>query len=156
MDRIHIGTVGWSYNFWVGTFYAQGTRSDEYLTEYSKHFDTVEINNTFYRIPSQSSLEKWNKQTPPGFLFSAKFPQIITHQKMLKNCENEVKLFLERISTLQNKLGSLLLQFPPTFGPEKIPLLTDFLSRLPKKYKYAVEVRNKKMFNEKPLSPQRE
>jgi uncharacterized protein YecE (DUF72 family) len=75
---------------------------------------------------------------------------------MLKDCENEVKLFLERISTLQNKLGPLLLQFPPTFGPEKISFLTDFLSRLPKKYKYAVEVRNKKMLNENLYSALRE
>lgn len=148
MDRVHVGTMGWSYSFWVGNFYAEGRRPNEYLGEYSKQFDTVEIDNTFYRIPSQTSLEKWNTQTPAGFLFSAKFPQIITHRKMLKDCENEVELFLERISTLQNKLGPLLLQFPPTFGPEKISLLTDFLSRLPKKYKYAVEVRNKKMLNE--------
>ena len=149
MHRIHVGTMGWSYDFWVGNFYPEGTKSNEYLTEYSKHFDTVEIDNTFYRIPSETSLGKWNMQTPAGFLFSAKFPQIITHRKMLQNCENEVQLFLERVSTLQNKLGPLLLQFPPTFGPEKISLLADFLSRLPKKYMYAVEVRNKKLLNEK-------
>jgi uncharacterized protein YecE (DUF72 family) len=156
MGTIHVGTMGWSYNFWVGNFYDEGTRSNGYLTEYSKHFDTVEINNTFYRIPNVTSLEKWNRQTPDEFLFSAKFPQVITHQKMLKNCENEVELFLERMSTLQSKLGPLLLQFPPTFGPEKIALLTDFLSRLSKKHKYAVEVRNKKMFNEKLYSALRE
>lgn len=148
MGRIHVGTMGWSYNFWAGNFYPEGTKSHEYLREYSKRFDTVEIDNTFYRIPSQTSLEKWNTQTPAGFIFSAKFPQIITHRKMLKDCENEVELFLERLSTLQNKLGPLLLQFPPTFGPEKNSRLTDFLSRLPKKYKYAVEVRNKEMLNE--------
>jgi uncharacterized protein YecE (DUF72 family) len=156
MDRIHVGTMGWSYSFWVGNFYAERTGSNGYLRDYSKHFDTVEIDNTFYRIPSVTSLEKWNKQTPDEFLFSAKFPQVITHRKMLKDCENEVKLFLERISTLQNKLGPLLLQFPPTFGPEKISLLTGFLSRLPKKYKYAVEVRNKKMLHEKLYSVLRE
>ena len=149
MDRVHVGTMGWSYNFWAGNFYPEGTRPNEYLREYSKIFDTVEIDNTFYRIPSQTSLEKWNTQTPAGFLFSAKFPQIITHRKMLQDCESEVKLFLERISTLQNKLGPLLLQFPPSFGPEKTFLLRDFISRLPQKYKYAVEVRNKKMLNEK-------
>jgi uncharacterized protein YecE (DUF72 family) len=141
--------MGWSYNFWAGNFYPEGAKPSEYLGEYSKIFDTVEIDNTFYRIPSQTSLEKWDTQTPDGFLFSAKFPQIITHRKMLQDCESEVQLFLERISTLRNKLGPLLLQFPPYFGPEKILLLKDFLSKLPQKYKYAVEVRNKKMFNEK-------
>ena len=149
MDRVHVGTMGWSYNFWAGNFYPEGAKPSEYLGEYSKIFDTVEIDNTFYRIPSQTSLEKWNTQTPAGFVFSAKFPQIITHRKMLQDCESEVQLFLERISALQNKLGPLLLQFPPSFGPEKTFLLRDFLSRLPQKYKYAVEVRNKKMLNEK-------
>jgi uncharacterized protein YecE (DUF72 family) len=156
MERIHIGTMGWSYNFWVGNFYAEGTKSSEFLTEYSRQFDTVEIDNTFYRIPNVTSLEKWNRQTPDEFLFSAKFPQVITHRKMLKDCETEVALFLERMSTLQNKLGPLLLQFSPTFGTEKIALLTDFLSRLPKKHKYAVEVRNKKMLNENLYSVLRE
>jgi uncharacterized protein YecE (DUF72 family) len=149
MDRIHIGTMGWSYDFWAGNFYPEATKSNECLKEYSKHFDTVEIDNTFYRIPSVTSLEKWDKQTPLGFLFSAKFPQIITHRKMLQDCENEVKFFLERISKLQNKLGPLLLQFPPAFGPEKISLLAGFLSNLPKRYMYAVEVRNKNLLNEK-------
>ena len=148
MDRVHIGTMGWSYNFWVNNFYLAGTKPTEYLTEYSKHFDTVEIDNTFYRIPNEATVEKWNTQTPNSFLFSAKFPQVITHRKMLQNCENETKLFLERISTLQNKLGTLLLQFPPTFGPEKISLLADFLPRLPKKFRYAVEIRNEKTLNE--------
>jgi uncharacterized protein YecE (DUF72 family) len=149
MDRVHVGTMGWSYNFWAGNFYPEGAKPSEYLGEYSKILDTVEIDNTFYRIPSQTSLDKWNTHTPAGFLFSAKFPQIITHRKMLQDCESEVELFLERISTLKNKLGPLLLQFPPSFGPEKILLLKDFLSKLPPKYKYAVEVRNKKMLNEK-------
>jgi len=149
MNRIYIGTMGWSYNFWVGNFYPEGTKPNDYLTEYSKHFDTVEIDNTFYRIPNETSLAKWNTQTPSNFLFSAKFPQVVTHKKILQNCENEVQFFLERISKLQSKLGPLLLQFPPTFGPEKLARLTDFLSTLPKSHMYAVEVRNKNLLNER-------
>lgn len=148
MDKIHIGTMGWSYPFWVQNFYPKGAKSSEYLIEYSKHFDTVEIDSTFYRIPSKISFEKWRAQTPVGFLFSAKFPQIITHNKMLKDCEKESEFFIERISTLQNKLGPLLLQFPPTFGPEKITLLKDFLPNLPEKSRYAVEVRNRKLLDD--------
>jgi uncharacterized protein YecE (DUF72 family) len=149
MDRVHAGTMGWSYDFWVGNFYPEGTKSNEYLTDYAKQFDTVEIDNTFYRIPSEASLEKWNAQTGPDFVFSAKFPQIITHRKMLQDCENEVQIFLERISMFKNKLGPLLLQFPPAFGVDKISVLTAFLSKLPKNHMYAVEVRNKRLLNEK-------
>jgi uncharacterized protein YecE (DUF72 family) len=149
MNKIHIGTMGWSYNFWVGNFYPEGTKPNDYLTEYSKHFDTVEIDNTFYRIPNETSLAKWDTQTPSSFLFSAKFPQVVTHKKILQICENEEQFFLERISKLQSKLGPILLQFPPTFGPEKLTRLTDFLSTLPKSHMYAVEVRNKNLLNEK-------
>jgi uncharacterized protein YecE (DUF72 family) len=110
---------------------------------YSKHFDTVEIDNTFYRIPSRSSIMKWGDETPPGFVFSAKFPQIVTHVKMLKNCETEVKVFIERMTELQSKLGPLLLQLPPKFGIKNLTLIRDFLPTLPRKYRFAVEVRNK-------------
>jgi uncharacterized protein YecE (DUF72 family) len=100
MDRVHVGTMGWSYNFWVGNFYPEGLRSADFLAEYAKHFDTVEVDNTFYRVPNTSALEKWKGQTPSGFLFSAKFPRVITHQKMLKDVEKEMEFFIARISKL--------------------------------------------------------
>jgi len=139
--------MGWSYNFWVGNFYPKGTKSTEYLAEYSKHFNTVEINNTFYKVPSEHTLEKWREQTPHDFVFSSKFPQTITHRKMLKNCDRDVKFFIERMSVLENKLGPLLLQLPPTFGEEQIAVLRDFLPVLPKDHQYAVEVRNNQLLN---------
>lgn len=148
-DRVHIGTMGWSYDFWVGTFYPQGLKSNEFLAEYSKHFDTVEVNNTFYRVPDKSVVAKWKEQTSSKFLFSVKFPRTITHKKMLKDCESELKFFIERVDTLQNKLGPLLLQFPPTFGIEKLAILKDFLQSLPKGYRYAVEVRNPELLTDK-------
>ncbi|HVO85759.1 MAG TPA: DUF72 domain-containing protein [Candidatus Eisenbacteria bacterium] len=147
MARVHIGTMGWSYNFWVGNFYPKGLKSTDFLTEYSKHFHTVEVDNTFYRVPNKSTLEKWKEQTPPEFLFSAKFPQVITHQKMLRDCEQELQFFIERISALEEKLGPLLLQFPPMFGSKQAVLLDDFLPRLPKKHRCAVEVRNAQLLN---------
>lgn len=156
MDRVHVGTMGWSYGFWVGSFYPANLKSTQFLTEYSKHFDTVEVNNTFYKIPSKDVLSKWSEQTPPRFFFSAKFPQVITHKKMLKDCELELELFIERISALQDKLGPLLLQFPPAFGPEKLALLKDFLPRLPKKYRFAIEIRNDRALDEKLYSVLRE
>jgi len=156
MDRVHIGTMGWSYGFWIENFYPRGLKSSEFLTEYSRHFDTVEVDNTFYRIPSKDTFAKWKEQTPEAFVFSVKFPQIITHRKMLKDCERELELFIERVSTLQHKLGPLLLQFPPAFGPEKITLLRDFLSTLSSKYRYAVEIRNTKLMGMKLYSLLRE
>lgn len=142
MTKAHIGTMGWSYNFWRGSFYGDTTKSEDFLREYSKHFDTVEVDNTFYRVPSTQMITKWRLQTPKGFLFSAKFPRTITHVKMLKNCESEVNWFIQSISEWKEKLGVLLLQFPPTFSDEHLPLLQDFLASLPKRFSYAVEVRN--------------
>jgi uncharacterized protein YecE (DUF72 family) len=148
MGKIHIGTMGWSYSFWLGTFYPKKLLPDEFLTEYSKHFDTVEVDNTFYRIPYESTVAKWRDQTPKDFLFSAKVPRIITHQRMLKNCEQEMARFIDSISRLQPKLGPLLLQFPPSFEPEHIPLLANFLRILSEGYRFAVEVRNEKLLND--------
>jgi uncharacterized protein YecE (DUF72 family) len=148
MNKAHIGTMGWSYNFWTGNFYPNGLKSEEFLSEYSKHFDTVEVDNTFYRIPYKSSVVKWRDQASPGFVFSAKFPRIVTHIKMLDKCEEEVQTFIERMKQLQGKLGPLLLQFPPKFGPKNIPLLKDFIPSLPKGLRYAVEVRNKGLLSD--------
>jgi uncharacterized protein YecE (DUF72 family) len=149
VSKLHVGTMGWSYAFWVGGFYPTGLRPEAYLSEYSKHFNSVEIDNTFYRIPSANTVQTWKTQTPKGFLFSAKFPRVITHLKMLRNCEEETDRFVSSMSQLQGKLGPLLLQFPSTFGPEHFPLLRDFLSTLPKRHRYAVEVRNKALSGEK-------
>ena len=85
--KIHIGTMGWSYNFWISNFYLSRTKPENFLEEYSKHFDTVEVNSSFYRIPSISTLEQWKNQTPKNFLFSLKVPNKITHQKTEINSE---------------------------------------------------------------------
>jgi uncharacterized protein YecE (DUF72 family) len=139
--------MGWSYDFWMNDFYPKGTTAKEFLTEYSKHFDTVEVDSTFYGVPYESTILRWKAQTPANFLFSLKFPKAITHEKMLKNCEEDLKRFTERISLLQDKLGPSLLQFPYAFKPEHLPLLSDFLPTLPKKQRFVVEVRNKKLLD---------
>jgi uncharacterized protein YecE (DUF72 family) len=149
IEKLYIGTMGWSYGFWVGDFYPRGLKPTGFLAEYAKHFGSVELDNTFYRIPSASTVKAWREQTPEGFLFSAKFPRIITHVKMLRDCEREVETFVSRMSHLQNKLGPLLLQFPRSFGPKHFPLLREFLSTLPKGFRYAVEVRNKGLLGKK-------
>jgi uncharacterized protein YecE (DUF72 family) len=146
--KVHVGTMGWSYKFWTGSFYPKDLVSESFLSEYAKHFHTVEVDNTFYRIPSKDTVENWRDETPAEFVFSVKFPRRITHEKMLKDCEDVTKVFLERISLLGDKLGPLLLQFPYAFKPEHAGLLRDFLSALPKTRRFVVEVRNRKLLQE--------
>ena len=156
MEDVHIGTMGWSYSFWVGNFYAEDTDSSRFLSEYSKSFNTVEIDNTFYRTPNMDTVMHWREETPDRFLFSAKFPRTVTHQKMLKNCEREVERFLANMSLLGDRLGPLLMQLPPSFGREHLQSLRDFLTGLPKGFQFAVEVRNKTILNESLYSLLRE
>ena len=144
----HIGTMGWSYSFWTGNFYPKGTSAEDLLTEYSKHFDTVEVDNTFYRIPYASTVRRWKERTPSSFLFAAKFPKTITHDKMLVDCGEELKVYMQSISQLGSKLGPMLLQFPPEFGPRHVPNLREFLPILPRGKRFAVEVRNKALLGD--------
>lgn len=148
MRKLHVGTIGWSYSFWRGNFYPNKTASRDFLAYYATKFDTVEVDSTFYRIPSQQAITTWKNQTPESFKFSLKFPSFITHIKMLKECERETSLFLERASLLGEKLGPLLLQFPPSFGVECLSILADFLNKLPKTRRYVVEVRDEGFLND--------
>jgi uncharacterized protein YecE (DUF72 family) len=148
MTKIHVGTMGWSYDFWVGNLYPLGTSPDQYLSEYSKHFDTVEVDSTFYRIPYESTVTNWRDQTPDNFLFSVKFPRVITHLKLLKNCGETVDIFIKRLSKLENKLGPLLIQLPYAFKPEHVQTLSNFIANLPQNHRYVVEVRNKKLLGD--------
>ncbi len=147
MEKLHVGTMGWSYDFWKGNFYPEG--SQNLLTEYAKNFDTVEIDNTFYRIPSRDTVRNWKEETPDEFIFSAKFPRKITHIRMLQDCKEELLVFIEHMSLMGDKLGPMLIQLPPGFAPEKSGILKDFLAGLPERCRFAVEVRNKKWLDEK-------
>jgi uncharacterized protein YecE (DUF72 family) len=147
MENLYLGTIGWSYNFWKGKFYPNKTASKDYLAYYATQFNSVEVDSTFYRYPTKQTVENWKQQTPENFRFSLKFPQIITHIKMLKDCQYETDVFLDRISLLGEKLGVLLLQFPPNFRVERLPDLETFLQKLPSQHLYAVEIRNKSWLN---------
>lgn len=147
MPNLFLGTIGFSYDFWKDTFYPNKTTSKNYLNYYSSKFNTVEIDSTFYRIPTEKTVTNWKQQTPPHFRFALKFPQIITHVKRLKDCQNQTRVFLQRANLLEEKLGPLLLQFPPNFAIEHLPDLADYLQTLPTFQRYAVEVRNKSWLN---------
>ncbi len=134
---------------WQGSFYPDGLKPADYLGYYAQHFDTVEVDSTFYRIPSVSTVRGWYAKTPEGFLFAAKVPQEITHEKVLVDCDAEVKKFLATMDILGEKLGPLLFQFPyfnrQAFGGvnDFLARLGPFLQKLPRGYRFVVEVRNK-------------
>ena len=141
--NLFLGTQGWSYPSWIGSFYPQGTKASDYLSEYAKHFPTVEIDSTFYAIPRTSLIDHLNRSTPEGFIFSGKFPKIITHEKRLKDCEAEVDAFVKIMNRLGQKLGPLVLQFDYTFRADQFEVLARFLEHLPRELRYAVEVRHR-------------
>lgn len=144
---IHIGTSGWSYEHWKEVFYPRRIRSDERLHFYSQHFNTVEINNTFYHLPTEAVIERWNSAVPNNFLFSIKASQYITHRKRLKDPIESTAKFIERITPLGRKLGPILFQLPPNFKQD-ISRLENFLSSLDQKLSYTFEFRHPTWFND--------
>lgn len=154
IPNLHLGTSSWSSEDWVGVFYPPGTPVANFLGEYGRHFDTVEVDSTYYRSPPPSMVKNWRERTPPGFLFAAKFPRTITHEKILLDCAPEVDEFLKAMDLLGDKLGPLLLQFP-YFNKKAFARPEDFLARLkpflktlPDGHSYALEVRNKGWISE--------
>src|ERR1700674_2417310 len=109
---LYLGTSAFTANGWPGSFYPAGMKPRDYLTYYATWFQTVEIDSTYYRTPSASTVTSWYEKTPPDFVFAAKVPQIITHEKILVNCEAEFEEFVDRMDILDEKLGPLLFQFP--------------------------------------------
>jgi uncharacterized protein YecE (DUF72 family) len=140
MAEIRIGTSGWHYKHWKGPFYPADLPASKMLAFYMRHFDAVEINNSFYRLPSPDALAAWRDATPPGFCFAAKASRFLTHNKKLKEPENALQNFLPRIEVLGKKLGPILFQLPPSWkcNTER---LEEFLSVLPKKHRYTFEFR---------------
>jgi uncharacterized protein YecE (DUF72 family) len=143
MTRLYLGTQGWSYPSWVGPFYPPGTPSSKFLDVYATRFNTVELDTTFYAAPRDSTVAGWREKTPAGFRFAAKFPQTITHQKALADCEMETQGFVEVMAQLDDKLAALLLQMPPQWTVSGMASLEKFLPILPPGYRYALEVRHK-------------
>jgi uncharacterized protein YecE (DUF72 family) len=139
--RIYIGTSGWHYRHWIGTFYPAGTKPAQQFDYYKDHFRTVEINNSFYKLPSPETFKQWKTKSPSGFLFVVKASRYITHQKKLKDPRDSYKRFYANVKYLGNKLGPILFQLPPMWNMN-IERLCDFLKALPKKFRYVFEFRN--------------
>ncbi len=146
--RVLLGTQGWSYPDWVGVFYPPGTRQEEYLPFYSRVFDTVELDTTFYHAPRPTLVRGWVRATPPEFRFAAKFPKAITHEAGLRGVGDEARRFVEAMAGLGERLGPLLVQLPPGFHADRRAILEEFLDGLPPGFRYAVEVRHRSWHGE--------
>lgn len=140
---ILIGTQGWNYAAWVGPFYPPGTRASEFLAAYAKVFRAVEVDSTFYAVPDARAVRGWAERTPPDFTFALKMPKEVTHELRLRDADSLVRDFLERVSELGPKLGPILLQMGPDFGPDELPALEQFLPRLPRGLRFALELRDR-------------
>ncbi len=145
--NLYIGTSGFSYKEWKGTFYPGDLPAKQMLHYYSERFGTVEINNTFYRMPSVSVLEAWAGEVPGDFRFVLKAPRQITHLKRLKGAGDSVSYLLEVAGALRERLGALLFQLPPNLKKD-VPRLREFLSLLPPQRRTAFEFRHQSWFDE--------
>jgi uncharacterized protein YecE (DUF72 family) len=150
VTEFRIGTSAFTAAGWETAFYPAGMKAAEYLTYYATKFNTVEVDSTFYRTPAVSTVNGWANKTPEGFMFALKVPQSITHEKVLADCDEEFEKFVDTADCLGNdKLGPMLLQFPyfnkTAFksGKEFLARIEPFLKRLPKGYRFALEIRNK-------------
>ena len=139
--KIHIGTSGWVYKHWKNRFYPPDVRERDWLTFYARHFDIVELNNTFYRLPPESAVNAWRETSPPGFRFAVKGSRFITHMKKLKDPELALERFFQRADLLGRKLGPVLFQLPPQWPPDEARFAA-FLEALPPGNRYAFEFRH--------------
>jgi uncharacterized protein YecE (DUF72 family) len=148
---LHVGTSGYSYKEWKGSFYPEKIPAKEMLRYYSERLSTVEINATFYRMPQASMLETWKAQVPGSFRFSLKASQRITHFKRLKETDDETKYFLDTAAVLGDQLGVVLFQLPPNMKKD-LPRLETFLGLLPLTTPAAFEFRHPTWFDDDVLS----
>ena len=140
---VRVGTSGWHYDHWAGVFYPEGLAEARRLEHYATVFDLVEANSTFYRLPPESTLAGWRDAVPDGFCFAVKASRYLTHMKKLKDPEEPLRRFLDRVETLGDRLGPILFQLPPEWKPN-VERLGAFLERLPRRHRYAFELRDER------------
>lgn len=153
---LRVGCPMWAHKSWVGTYFPADTPSGEELGVYQSWCETVEGNTTFYAEPSADSVARWFQQTSETFRFCLKLPRTITHERRLRNVENELNSFLHTIEPLGQRLGPIQVQLPASFGPADMAVLEGFLRAVPSSFTWAVEVRNPEFFvggtKERPLN----
>ncbi len=139
--KLRIGTSGYQYDHWRGVFYPMDIPKKSWFAHYIGHFDTVEINSTFYRLPQAQTFDMWREQTPKGFCFALKFSRYASHLKRLKDPRALIQKFLDHASRLTEFLGPILVQLPPNWKPDT-GRLADFLAAAPRHYHWAIELRD--------------
>lgn len=146
--RLYIGTSGWSYPHWEGIFYPEGLTKRKWLEFYTGHFNTVELNSSFYHLPKESTFSDWYERTPKGFLFAVKVSRFISHVKYLKDCKEPWLNFYQRAKLLKEKLGPFLIQLPPNWEKD-LERLKDFarvIKEVSPKERFGFEFRNESWF----------
>jgi uncharacterized protein YecE (DUF72 family) len=139
--KLRIGTSGYHYNHWKEVFYPKDLPKKHWFAYYARHFDTVEINNTFYHLPPASRFAMWREQAPPHFCYALKFSRYGSHLKRLKEPHASIARFLDRAHQLRDCLGPILVQLPPRWTPDPARL-ADFLKAAPSTYRWAIEFRD--------------
>ena len=146
----YIGTSGWHYEHWTTRFYLEGLPKTEWLRFYASQFDTVEINNSFYRLPSEPTFANWYENSPANFVFAVKMSRYVTHIKRLKDTEEAVERFISRAEGLKDKLGPILYQLPPNMRRSD-EVLEHILPTLPQGFKHVFEFRHQSWFEDRVL-----
>jgi len=141
LPEIHIGTSGWIYDHWSGVFYPEDCPKTKWLDFYAKHYGTVELNASFYRLPKPQTFENWRERTPDHFLWAVKANRYITHIKRLRDPEEPLERFFSSVEMLREKLGPVLIQLPPTLSFDEA-VFSNFCQRLRGNHLYALEVRH--------------
>lgn len=150
-DRVtdlKLGCPVWACADWRGSLYPARTQPRDFLREYAKIFPTVEGNSTFYALPPAHCVSRWREETPPEFRFCFKFPKVITHRLMLRHASAETNEFLQRMAPMHDRLGPLMLQLGPRFGPQSLDVLDRYLRELSDEFSYAVEVRHPEFYSD--------
>lgn len=148
--RVRVGCSGWQYRHWKGDFYPGDLPQARWFGRYAQAFDTVEINNSFYRLPPAETFVKWREQAPRGFLYAVKASRFLTHMKKLKDPEDPLSRFFDNARHLGPHLGPILYQLPPGWGVD-VPRFEHFLRALPRGYRHAVEFRETSWYDERIL-----
>jgi uncharacterized protein YecE (DUF72 family) len=140
LRKARIGCSGWEYKHWAGDFYPPELPKAQWFAHYAQHFDTVEINNSFYRLPEESTFARWAERAPPGFLYAVKASRFLTHMKKLKDPEEPLERLFSRMRPLGRHLGPVLYQLPPGWKLD-LGRLEHFLRALPRRHRHVLEFR---------------
>ena len=143
---LRLGCPVWAFKPWVGNFYTSDAKRSDYLAQYSRVFNAVEGNSSFYGLPKKETIVRWCDEVEEGFDFCFKFPRVVSHDLLLRNAEKETLEFIRRIEPLGGRLGSFFLQLPPYFEPRHLSYLIAYVRSLPSEFRYAVDVRNPEFF----------